>query len=221
MTNPDPEMSAHLEHVVDGLVNHTGGNIHRSELRTVVFDCYAQLAAEATVTTFLPVLTGRFAMMQVRAMGIVSGDVDKDVPEILVLDEHNAGRSQTAAALFRYYAPGRFQVDSAGVQPSRAINPLLPDLLGDVGIGLTDFPKPVTPQILQAADYVIELGPVPMGITGTIAAPVINWDIPDPADADREEVRAILAQVDTHVREFLQELQPDHKLRPPVLAPPA
>jgi arsenate reductase (thioredoxin) len=217
MTALEPPMSAHLEHVVDGLVNATGGAIPRHELREVVFDCYDRLAEHATVTSFLPVLTGRYAMMQVRAMGIVEGDILKSKPEILVVDEHNSARSQTAAALIRFYAPGHFRVDSAGVQPGPTVNPNVVDLLSEVGVRLTDFPKQATPEILLAADHVIAIGEVPVELTDSAGTSPIRWDIPDPADSDRETARAILARIDTRVRGFLRTVEPDHELHPAVL----
>ena len=63
MTELSLEVSGQLERVVDGLVAHTAGEIHRHDLRAVVLDCYAQLAAHATITTFLPILTGGTIML--------------------------------------------------------------------------------------------------------------------------------------------------------------
>lgn len=222
MTDIDPEMTAHLEHVVDGLVNNTGGALPRHELREVVFDCYERLAQHATVTTFLPVLTSRYAMMRVRSMGILTGDLLKSKPEVLVLDEHNAARSQAATALIRFYAPGRYRVDSAGIHPDQAVNEVVIGMLADVGVGLTDFPKQVTPEILLAADYVIAIGEVTMDPGVRLSAPVVQWGIPDPAHSDRGEARAILAQIDANVRVFLKTVDPDHRLHPALLgsAPP-
>ena len=46
-----------------------------------------------------------------------------DVPEVLFVCVHNAGRSQMAAALLDRYAAGRVRVRSAGSAPSSEINP--------------------------------------------------------------------------------------------------
>lgn len=218
MTDLDPDMEAHLEHVVDGLVNQTGAAIPRHELRAVVFQCYSRLADHATVRTFLPVLTGRYALMQVRAMGILSGDIDKKRLEVLVLDEHNSARSQTATALIRFYAPGRFRVDSAGVVPGEAVNPLVVELLGNAGIRLTDFPKLATREMVAAADLVIAIGEVPLEFADSGGVVATLWDIPEPAGSDRSGVALMLAQTDRLVRGFLRTCDPDHDLHPPVLA---
>jgi len=46
-----------------------------------------------------------------------------DVPEVLFVCVHNAGRSQMAAALLAHHAEGRVQVRSAGSAPAAEINP--------------------------------------------------------------------------------------------------
>lgn len=216
MTELSPEVSVQLERVIDGLVAHTGGTIHRHDLRVVVRDCYDQLAAHATITTFLPILTERFALVQLRAQGILSGDIQKDVPEVLVVDEHNAARSQTAAALIRFYAPGRFQVTSAGATPRGPISPVVTELLGEVGLGLTDFPKPATEELLNAADVLIAIGDVPLDLD-SVPGQLVRWNIPSSDVEDRQSQRANLEKTDANVRAFLRALDPDHALHVPVL----
>lgn len=216
MTTPSPEMAKHLEYVVDGLVNQTGGLLHRGQLRETVYACYDQLAEHATVTTFLPVLTGRFALAQVRAQQILSGDLLKEQPEVLIIDEHNAARSQTAAALIRFYAPGRYQVISAGVHPSGGVDQGVVDLLDTVGVRLTDFPKPFTPELLGAADHIIVIGHEPLDLPAAVVGEV-RWDISDPQGADAAETRAILTSIDADVRKFLRGVDPEHELHAPVL----
>ena len=46
-----------------------------------------------------------------------------DVPEVLFVCTHNAGRSQMAAALLDHQAAGRVRVSSAGSQPADQLNP--------------------------------------------------------------------------------------------------
>lgn len=216
MADIDPEMDRHLEHVVDGLVNATGGAVHRHELRDIVHASYEQLAENAKVTTFLPVLTGRYALMQVRAKGILSGDILKDHPEVLTLDQRNAGRSQAAAALIRFYAPGRFLVNSAGIEPAHEVSPLVVDELRDAGVELTDFPKRISRDLVRASDHVLVFGDLSEDLTGEASAPVRHWNVADPYGADRAAVIAILQQVDDAVREFLVSVDPDHELHPAV-----
>jgi protein-tyrosine-phosphatase len=46
-----------------------------------------------------------------------------DIPEVLFVCTHNAGRSQMAAALLDQQAAGRVRVTSAGSQPASELNP--------------------------------------------------------------------------------------------------
>ena len=49
--------------------------------------------------------------------------VRSDVPEVLFVCVHNAGRSQMAAALLQHHAGGRVRVRSARSEPSDEIDP--------------------------------------------------------------------------------------------------
>jgi protein-tyrosine-phosphatase len=217
-TDLDPHVASQLEGVVDGLVAHTNGSVHRHVLRELVFDNYQALAADAKVTTFLPVLAGNMALAQIeQSGGAQQAEGDPVLPALLVLDEHNSTRSQAAAALFRFYAPGRFRVASAGLRPNPVLNPGLTTALGEVGLELTDAPRQAEAEEIAAADYVIAIGAD--GIDWEDPAPnTTRWPIPDPNPDDTASVRAALAAVDASVRAFLRTVDPDHELHPPVLA---
>lgn len=214
----DPHVASQLESVVDGLVAHTDGSVHRHVLRGLVFTNYTNLAATAKVTTFLPVLAGNMALSQIEQAGEAKGGVgDVGLPAVLVLDEHNSTRSQAAAALIKFYAPGRFRVSSAGLRPNPVVNPNLPAALGEVGLELTDAPRQVDADEIAKADYVIAIGAD--GIDWDDPAPnTTRWPIPDPNPDDPASVSAVLAKVDASVRAFLREVDPDHELHAPVLA---
>ncbi|MBW3615624.1 MAG: hypothetical protein KY439_10005, partial [Actinobacteria bacterium] len=88
-----------------------------------IADSYTSLAATARVPTFLPVLTGRFARERLHALAQAQGALVSDVPEVLFVCVHNAGRSQMAAALLDHHAAGRVHVRSAGSEPGSGLNP--------------------------------------------------------------------------------------------------
>ena len=129
-----------------------------------------------------------------------------DIPEVLFVCVHNAGRSQIAAALLDHHAAGRVLVRSAGSAPADEINPAVVAVMGELGIDLSkEFPKPLTDEYVQAADVVITMG------CGD-ACPIypgkryLDWELPDPADKSLEEVRPIRDEIDRRVRELLEEL---------------
>ncbi len=205
-----------LENVVDGLVAHTEGQIHRHDLRELLLAQYAELAATAKVTTFLPVLAGTRTLQQIEDDPDRLESMRSELPRVLVLDEHNSTRSQAACALLRFYAPGRLRVKSAGLKPDVAVNPAVPAALGEVGWELTDAPRQVTAEQIERADYVIAIGTD--GIDWDDPADnTVRWQIPDAHDADGVGVEQILGMVDEHVREFLRTIDPSHKLHPPLI----
>ena len=129
-----------------------------------------------------------------------------EVPEVLFVCVHNAGRSQMAAALLDHHAGGRVRVCSAGSTPADEINPSVVTAMQELGLDLSrEFPKPLTDEYVQAADVVVTMG------CGD-ACPIypgkryLDWELPDPAGKSLEEVRPIRDEIDRRVRELLAEL---------------
>ena len=126
----------------------------------------------------------------------------------------NAGRSQIAAALLDHYAEGRVHVRSAGSAPGDQINPGVVTAMSEIGVDVSKkFPKPMTDEVVQAADAVITMG------CGD-ACPIYpgkryeDWEVDDPADADLDGVRRIRDDIDQRVRELLAEVAPPVGARP-------
>lgn len=128
------------------------------------------------------------------------------MPTVLFVCVHNAGRSQMAAALLDHYAAGRVHVRSAGSAPASEINPAVAEVMAEVGLDLSkEFPKPLTDEVVQAADVVITMG------CGD-ACPIypgkryLDWELTDPAGLSIEEVRPVRDEIDRRVRALLDEL---------------
>jgi arsenate reductase (thioredoxin) len=132
-----------------------------------------------------------------------------DLPEVLFVCVHNAGRSQMAAALLDHHAHGRMRVTSAGSAPADEINPAVRAALDEIGLDLSKaFPKKLTTDAVEAADVVITMG------CGD-ACPIfpgkryLDWDVPDPAGKGVEDVRPIRDEIDRRVRDLVQQLVPE------------
>jgi arsenate reductase (thioredoxin) len=83
----------------------------------------------------------------------------KNVPEVLFVCVHNAGRSQMAAALLHHHARGSVAVRSAGSAPAGTVNPAVREVMAEIGLDLSqEFPKPLTTEAVQASDVVITMG---------------------------------------------------------------
>jgi arsenate reductase len=218
-TAREPNVDVQLRSVVDGLVNHTAGTIPRERLSSIVDDLYDQMAATASVKTYLPVLVGRAALTQVRAEQIQAGEVLKSQPEVLIVCQDNIGRSQAAAALFRYYAPGLLYVVSAGVAPKGHVLDEVTNGLADRGVHLTDIPKQFSDEMLSVADRLVVVGATTAG-----SLPVVDgqdryeWrDISHLEGLSGPEVEQVLVDIDVQVRALLAEWFPDLDLGEPVM----
>jgi protein-tyrosine-phosphatase len=134
-----------------------------------------------------------------------------NVPEVLFVCTHNAGRSQMAAALLDREAAGRVRVASAGSQPASELNPAVVQVMAEIGIDISaEIPKRLTIDQVQVADVVITMG------CGD-ACPVypgkryLDWDLPDPAGLDVEEVRPIRDEIHRRVADLLAEVASGHQ----------
>ena len=129
-----------------------------------------------------------------------------DIPEVLFVCTHNAGRSQMAAALLDHHAAGRVRVTSAGSQPGDQLNPAVVAAMAEIGLDISrEFPKPLTTGKVQGSDVVITMG------CGD-ACPIFpgkryeDWDLPDPAGLSVEQVRPIRDEIGWRVQALLAEL---------------
>ena len=172
----------------------------------VLRDSFDDLARRSRVQNFVPLMSERFTRERLRALAQVQGAVVKDVPEVLFVCVHNAGRSQMAAALLDHHAQGRVHVRSAGSTPADQVNPAVTEALSEIGLDISrEFPKPLTDEVVRAADVVITMG------CGD-ACPLypgkryLDWQLDDPAGKPIEEVRPIRDEIDLRVQTLLDEL---------------
>jgi protein-tyrosine-phosphatase len=129
-----------------------------------------------------------------------------DIPEVLFVCTHNAGRSQMAAALLDQQAAGRVRVTSAGSQPADQLNPAVVQAMAEIGLDISrEFPKPLTTDKVQAADVVITMG---CGDTCPIypGKRYEDWDLPDPAGLSIDAVRPIRDAIRDRVETLLNDL---------------
>ncbi|PWK87225.1 protein-tyrosine-phosphatase [Lentzea atacamensis] len=206
---PQHELTAQLLRITDELADRFHGVYGRETVAKVIDETYDLLAANATVTTYLPVLTARFARQRLTDQGRADGLTTITVPQVLFICVHNAGRSQIAAALLEHHAFGKVSVRSAGSRPTGTIPQTVTDALAELGIELTEaFPKPLTDEVVRAADVVVTMGcgdacPVHPGRR------YLDWEVADPAGAPLDTVRTIRDDIDRRVRGLLSELLHD------------
>lgn len=171
-----------------------------------VLESYTALLRTSTVKAYLVTLTGRFVKDRLTALAQTMGAAPKDVPEVLFVCVENAGRSQMAMALMAHHAQGRVNVRSAGSMPAAQINALATEVMAELDLDISqEFPKPLTDDVVRAADVVITMG------CGD-ACPVypgkryLDWKLADPSTLDIDGVREVRDQIDGLVKALLEEL---------------
>jgi protein-tyrosine-phosphatase len=111
-----------------------------------------------------------------------------------------------AAVLAAALSGGRVHVRSAGTAPGDELHPTVVRAIEELGLDLSqEFPKPLTDEVVEAADVVITMG------CGD-ACPVypgkryLDWDLRDPAGQPIEVVREIRDEIRGRVESLLREL---------------
>jgi protein-tyrosine-phosphatase len=182
------------------------GTFGTETIERFLYSSYDQFASRASVPNFLPLLAERFARQRLHALARVEGHPHDGKPTVLFLCVHNAGRSQMALGFFQHLAGDRAVAWSGGSEPGYEINPSAVAAMAERDIDITsEFPKPWTDEIVQAADVVITMG------CGD-ACPVfpgkryLDWELDDPAGKNVEDVRPVRDEIERRVRDLLAEL---------------
>ena len=205
----DPVTRRHVDNLTRGLVREFAGIFSEETIARYMAES-TDLLGDAKINVFVPVLAHRFCRERLKALAQAEGIVGKDQPEVLFVCVHNSGRSQMAAGLVKLRSRGRIHVRSAGSSPGEEINPNAVLALEELGVDMSEeFPKPLTDEVVRAADVVITMG------CGD-ACPIYpgkkyeDWALDDPAGQDLETVRRIRDELDQRVRKLIGELLPEN-----------
>jgi arsenate reductase (thioredoxin) len=129
-----------------------------------------------------------------------------DVPSVLFVCVHNAGRSQMAAGWLRHLGSDAVEVRSAGSLPGDQVNPAAVEAMAEVGIDISDQrPKVLTTDAVEVSDVVITMGcgdacPIFPGTR------YLDWALADPAGQGVAAVRPIRDEIERRVRDLLDGL---------------
>jgi ArsR family transcriptional regulator len=193
-----------LDRVVADLGTRFAGVFSPETVERYVRDT-ATLLTEQGVERLISSRTASFAADRLTALADPGG-VAADRPEVLFVCVQNAGRSQLAAALLKQLAGDRVGVRTAGSNPAVSVRGAIVTALDEVGVPIGgEFPKPLTDEIVRAADVVVTMGcgdacPVYPGKV------YLDWPIEDPVGLPLAAVRGIRDEIDFRVRELLATL---------------
>jgi arsenate reductase (thioredoxin) len=201
----DPVTQHHVDQAAKALVAEFAGVFSEQTIARYIAESL-DLLGNSRINVYVPVLAHRFARERLRALAQAEGTITKEQPEVLFICVHNAGRSQMAAGLVKLRSEGRVHVRSAGSAPGDEINPAVIEAMTELGVDMSEeFPKPLTDEVVRAADVVITMG------CGD-ACPIYpgkryeDWELDDPAGQDLEAVRRIRDEIDERVQGLVGEL---------------
>lgn len=198
-----------LDATIAELTEEFRGVFSRETVGRYIEESFEQLGDRPTVgPNFLPVIIERFARERLWAVGQSDGRIETPLPEVLFVCEHNAGRSQIAAALTHHLSNGWVGVRSAGSHPDEQIDRVVVQAMSEISVDIAlEFPKPLTDEVVRAADVVVTLG------CGDACAVYPgkryqDWPVADPAGRSLEVVRAIRYELYHHVWDLLETIVP-------------
>ncbi|MBM7831251.1 ArsR family transcriptional regulator [Agromyces cerinus] len=200
------EVDPILDRVVQDLSERFRGVFSAETVERYVRESYALLAARPTPGQRVPSLAAQFAADRLDALARHEAAPSDSAPEVLFVCVQNAGRSQMASAILRHLAGDRVHVRTAGSDPVGEVRNSVLTALDEIGVPLAgEYPKPLTDEVVRAADVVITMG------CGD-ACPIypgrryLDWDLPDPVGKPLAEVRQIRDDIERRIRELLTTL---------------
>ena len=181
--------------------------VHSPETVDRVFDESLEQFGSADVPDYVSTLARRVARDRLRALGQVEGTIAHDLPEVVFVGLEGRGRSQMAAALLELRSDGQIHAVHAGTSPNITLDPNVIAAMAEIGCDLTEsYAKPISPEVLEAADVVVTLG----RSVGPIAIPESakheDWRVGDPVGASIGEVRRIRAELEGRIDDLIAEL---------------
>ena len=128
---------------------------------------------------------------------------------VLFVCVENAGRSQMAEAFFRKYAPKKFNVISAGTSPSTKLNPIVTQVMKEIGIELDNqSPKLLLNSMIESSLKTINMGCMDReSCPSLFVKDVLDWNISDPKEKTIDEVRKIRDQIKSEVLNLIDSLE--------------
>ena len=196
-----------LERISTDLSARFAGVFGAETVERYVRESFALLAENARITRYLPSLASRFAADRLSALARSESTSLEHAPEVLFVCVQNAGRSQMAAAILRHLAGDAVRVRTAGSAPANAVRSVVVIALDEIGVSIGgEFPKPLTDEVVRAADVVITMGcgdacPIYPG------RQYLDWEIEDPVGVPIGQARRIRDDIELRVRALLVSLK--------------
>ncbi len=126
---------------------------------------------------------------------------------VLFVCVENTFRSVLSEAIFNARAPEGWKAESAGVRPATSVNPIVIDLLDEIGIRIgSKTPRLVTPEMIGRARRVVTFGCLDRCPTETKEKSE-DWPVPAATGRTLRELRAVRDELCERVNGLIGELR--------------
>lgn len=127
---------------------------------------------------------------------------------ILFVCVENAARSQMAEAFFRKFAPKQFHVSSAGTTPSSQLNPVVIQVMNEIGIDMTNpQPKLLSNSMIENSFKTVNMGCMDKeSCPSLFVKDILDWNISDPKEKSLEDIRIIRDKIKSEVLNLIKSL---------------
>jgi len=202
---------ADTQHKIDAFANNLAEEFaeqfQRDEVSAMLEDSLARLTSDATIGEFVPLMAYRFTRERLLSLARAAHREQSDGWDFVYVSVSGGGRGQLAAALTTRLAGDRVSVHSAGTAPRAIADPGVRAVLEEIGVDPdSEFARPVTDEVLRAADVVVTMGSRVVGFDIPPEVRHEDWRVGDPIGAPLDEVRRIRDDIERRVRALLADL---------------
>src|SRR5262245_6704298 len=154
----DAALQTRLEIATNRLAEEFEGVYDRETIESAVEESARSLSTNG-VTPYVHILAERFTRERLKAQAQTEQRIEKTVPEVVFVSLTGGGRAQMGAAMLAKRAGAAVSVHCAGSDAVAEIDDNVRTALDEVGIDLGEaFVRPLTTEILGAADVVVTMG---------------------------------------------------------------
>ena len=114
-----------------------------------------------------------------------------------------------AEAFFKKYSSGKFKAISAGTKPADVVNPLVIQVMKEVGIDLSKrSPSELSESLINESFQTVNMGCMDKkSCPSLFVNNILDWGIDDPKDKSIDEVRKIRDDIENKVKKFVESLE--------------
>jgi len=202
----DAALQSRLEIATNRLAREFEGVYGRETIETTIQESARSLSPNG-VTPYVHILAERFTRERLRAQAQTERRIEKTVPEVVFVSLTGGGRAQMGAAMLAKRAGDAVSVHCAGSDATEEIDENVRAALAEIGIDLDEaFVRPVTREVLAAADVVVTMGRSVGDVKIPDSTRHEDWRVGDPAGADLREVRRVRDDIVRRIDALAEEL---------------